>query len=539
MTGDRVGWNAGGSGTGPSEAASEGVGMAQTILAETVAGTVQGVEGDAGSRLFAGIPFAAPPVRGLRFRPPQPVEAWRGIRRADRFAPAPAQGASALAPGGPQASSFPTFPTAKITETSEDCLCLNVWVPAMPADAEALPVIVWIYGGGLEAGSAAPPYSDGAALARQTGAVVVAANYRLGAFGHLYLAGLDSRWAECANLALQDQTAALRWVTENIAAFGGDPGNVTVAGQSAGAFAIGALLAAPGAAGLFHKAILHSGSASRIFDPSTATALAEDFLAALRLDDPDGLLHVPTQQILDAQAAVATGDIASRNLPGGRAWGTVLDGRIIPRDPLDAVADGVAARIPLLIGATRDEVRVFQLLAGESFRPVDEAAVHADMRRAGITEPQRLLAAYRSRTGNPGDPGDLADQRCAFLSDAIYRIPAVRLARAQVEAGGSAYHFLLLDEPCGPRMGAFHGSDLLYIFDKLALVEAAVPEHLAVRDTLTDAWTRFVASGDPGWATYRPDAPDNSRAVTPPALGAEPMITEPPSDVAAYWSTRA
>ena len=289
--------------------------MADPLLAETAQGTVRGRALADGGRLFAGLPFAEPPVGELRFRPPQPPARWTGVREADKFGPAPAQGVSPLmAPSG-QASAAGAaavvFPTGGITSTSEDCLYLHVWTPADSADEAPRPVIVWFYGGGFEAGTAAPPYCEGAALARQTGAVVVTANYRLGVFGFLHLADFGDRWAGCTNFALQDQAAALRWVSENIGAFGGDAGNVTVAGQSAGAFCIGALLAVPQAAGLFHKAVLLSGGASRIFDRATAASMAEDLLAALHLDDAGGLADVPTAQILKAQASVSSGDIGS------------------------------------------------------------------------------------------------------------------------------------------------------------------------------------------------------------------------------------
>ncbi|MGC9541182.1 carboxylesterase family protein [Streptomyces sp. UG1] len=319
--------------------------MTVTLLTDTTTGTVRGSVLPHGGRLFAGIPFAAPPVGELRFRPPQPPRPWQGVRQADSFAPAPAQGASSLVPGASRTSTFPAFPTAEIRETSEDCLYLNVWTPTTTAEDALRPVIVWIYGGGYDAGSAAPPYSDGATLARQTGAVVVTANYRLGALGFLHLADLGSQWAGSTNLALQDQMAALSWVRDNIASFGGDPGNITVAGQSAGAFSIGALLAAPAAAGLFHKAILQSGSTSRIFDRATATTMAEDLISALRLDSPEDLLTVACQRILDVQSTVVTGDIGQRNLPGGRSWGAVLDGSVLPVAPQQAVADGAAADI--------------------------------------------------------------------------------------------------------------------------------------------------------------------------------------------------
>ncbi|MBR7838229.1 carboxylesterase family protein [Actinospica durhamensis] len=513
--------------------------MADEPLAETAQGTVRGRALADGGRLFAGMPFAQAPVGELRLRPPQPPSAWSGVRDAGRFLAAPVQGTSPLMAGsGDEVSAVAfsaAFPTGDITLTSEDCLYLNLWHPAASGHDGPLPVIVWFYGGGFEAGTAAPAYCEGGALARQTGAVVVTANYRLGALGFLHLADLGADWAGCTNFALQDQVAVLRWVRENVGGFGGDPGRVTVAGQSAGAFCIGALLAMPAAAGLMHRAILVSGSTSRVFDRATATAMAEDLLTALRLDDAAGLADVPASQILDAQAAVSSGDIGSRNLPGGRAWGAVLDGHLLPRDPHQAVTAGAAVDIPLLVSSTLDEVRIFQLLAGESFRPADEASLHAEMRRAGITDPAGLLDAYRRRVA---DPEDLSALRCAFLTDAVFRVPVLRLARAQVLAGGRAYHASLLAAPCGPQVGAFHGTDLLYLFDKLALVDADTAEHRAARETLTRAWASFAATGDPGWAVYEPGAAGNSRAVAGASYDGAPMVTEPPRDgAAALWPT--
>ncbi|WP_416973826.1 carboxylesterase/lipase family protein [Streptomyces sp. 4F14] len=483
--------------------------MTDTPLVDTTGGTLRGRPLPTGGHLFAGVPFAAPPVGGLRLRPPHPPAPWTGVRDATRFAPAPEQSFA-------EKSTFPTFPTALIEETSEDCLYLNVWTQPAPGPH---PVILWIYGGGFESGSAAPPYSDGAALARLTGAVVVTANYRLGALGWLHLADLGRTWEGSTNLGLQDQTAALRWVRGNIAAFGGDPGNVTVAGQSAGAFSIGALLTAPAAAGLFHKAILQSGSTPRTLDRTTATALAEDLLTELGLDDPQGLRTVPVQRLLAAQTAVVSRDMGTRGLPGGRAWGVVHDGVFLPDVPRLASLD-----VPLLIGADRDEFRVFQTISGDAFRPADEGALHAELRRVGATDPARLLDAYRTRTGT----ADLAGLRAAFLGDALYRVPGARLARAQVAAGGRAFHYLIVDEPCGPDLGAFHGVDLLYVFDKLAQVGAETPEHCRVRDELAAAWRDFAAHGDPGWAPYD----GNSRAFG----GTSAMLAEPPEDeVTALW----
>jgi para-nitrobenzyl esterase len=480
------------------------------MIVETTLGAVRGHALPDGGEVFAGIPFAAPPIGELRFRPPQPPAPWSGVRDGSRFAAAPAQGSPTLV-GPTKFPALPGFPTGDLGPTSEDCLYLNVWLPA--ALAEPRPVIVWIYGGGFESGSAAPPYTDGAALARQTGAVVVAANYRLGALGFLYRPEIGA-----VNLGVQDQIAALRWVRDNIAAFGGDPGNVTVAGQSAGAFSIGTLLAVPAADGLFHKAILQSGNASRSFDPAVAADMADDFMAALGIDDAEALRTVAVDQILAKQSTVIDGDIGRRNLPGGRAWGAVVDGEVLPVDSHQAVVAGGAAGIPLLIGVTADEVRLFQVLNGDRFRPADEAALLAEIALAGVTDPAKLLDAYRAHVGTD----DLSAIRGAFLTDAIYRVPAAQLAQAQVEAGGRAHQYLFRDEPFGPDLGAFHGADLLHTFDVLALIGADTPDRLAVRDTLVAAFAAFTVTGEPGWAIYD-------------AVREFGGSTEPSADVMAAW----
>ncbi|HTI20442.1 MAG TPA: carboxylesterase family protein [Kutzneria sp.] len=453
------------------------------MIVETTLGAVRGHALPGGGEVFAGIPFAAPPIGELRFRPPQPPAPWSGVRDGGRFAAAPAQGSPTLV-GETKWPALPGFPTGDLGPTAEDCLYLNVWVPGGDGPR---PVIVWIYGGGFESGSAAPPYTDGAALARQTGAVVVAANYRLGALGFLHLPSIGA-----VNLGVQDQVAALRWVRDNIGGFGGDPDNITVAGQSAGAYSVGTLLAVPAASGLFHKAILQSGNASRSFSPATAAGMADDFLAALGISSADDLRTVAVDQILAAQRTVIDGDVGRRNLPGGRAWGAVVDGSVLPVFPHQAVVAGAAAAVPLLIGATADEVRLFQVLNGDRFRPADEAALLAEIALTGASDPLALLETYRA--------DDLSAARSAFLTDTIYRLPAVQLAEAQLAAGGRAFHYLFRDEPLGPTLGAFHGADLLYTFDALALVGADTPDRLAVQDALVQAFATFAATGDPGWA---------------------------------------
>ena len=465
--------------------------MTDPTTVTTKAGQLRGKELPGGV-LFAGIPFAQPPVGELRLRPPQPVEPWTGVREADTYPPAPAQGGTALA--GDE-----KMPWAN----DEDCLYLNLFTPAVEG---ARPVIVWIYGGGYEVGTASPPMTDVAALARATDAVVVAANYRVGALGWLHLADLGgAQWAGSTNLGLQDQIAALHWVRENVAAFGGDPDNVTIAGESAGAFSVGALLATPGASGTFHRAILSSGNTERIFSAATATSIAEDLLRALGLSSVDELANVPAERILATQGTVIESDIAHRNLPGGRAWGVVLDGTVLPVQPTAAVNAGAVAHVPLLISTNRDEIKAFEQLPG--FAPADEESLLADIRYAGFDQPDSVLTAYRSRHPD----AELAELRSRFLTDAVYAAPANRLARAQVDAGGKAYRALFAADPYGPAMGTPHGLDLLYIFDMLDDNGAGTPANHAVRDELHDVWRRFAATGDPGWPVYDPGVIANTR----------------------------
>jgi para-nitrobenzyl esterase len=496
--------------------------MTGSYLVDTRDGRLRGGPLPDGGALFAGIPFAAPPVGPLRLRPPQPPQPWSDVRDATELRTAPPQRLSALLAGAGGGDSA----INPMGDHDEDCLYLNVWTPELSGRH---PVLVWIYGGGFDSGSASPPTTDGAALSRLTGTVVVAANYRLGALGFLHLAELGGPgWAGSSNLGLQDQAAALRWVRDNIAAFGGDPGNITVAGESAGAFSIGSLLVAPAAEDTFHRAILSSGSTSRIFDADTGTAIASDLLAKLELDKVDDLVDVPVERILDVQNSVVDTDIGRRNLPGGRSWGVVLDGTVLPRHPQGAVAAGAAAGIGLLVGANRDEMRLFQAMQGAAYTPADEPALLAEMERAGVADPGRLLAGYRQRSPKAG----LAELRTLFLTDAVYRLPASELAAAQTAAGGRAHAYLFAAEPVGPDLGAFHGSDLMMVFD--ALDHVGTPELIKVRDDLTEAWARFAATGDPGWAPYDPGARPNTRQFG----GTEQMITEPPADEAtATWAT--
>jgi para-nitrobenzyl esterase len=498
--------------------------MTEPVI-EIEVGALRGKQDD-DLAVFAGIPFAAPPVGELRFAPPQPVDPWTDVRDATEFAPNAPQGQSRLQSEEPKPAAGGAFGgllalAGGASAWSEDCLYLNVWTTGT---TQPKPVIVWLYGGGFEGGTANPPATNGAALAKATGCVVVAPAYRVGALGFSHLADLGGAdWAGSTNVGLQDQVAALRWCHKNIAAFGGDPANVTVAGLSAGAFCIGAMLAMPSARGLFHRAILHSGSTQRVFPAATATAIATDLLAALHLDEIEDLRTVDAQQILDVQMSVIDTDIGRRNLPGGRSWGVVLDGSVLPEHPHDALTRGAAKDIELLVNANREEMRLFQATQADTFAPADETALLAEIERAGFDDPRALYDAYRKRVTTTGGQDTLAEVRAAFLTDQIYREPATRMAAAQTAAGGKAWNSLFADAPMGQAIGACHGADLLYIFDLISLMGVTDPDRLAVRDAVQGAWRSFATTGDPGWPAYGP-------GTTRQYGGEAAFVTEPPTD---------
>lgn len=450
-------------------------------IAETALGPVVGVEADDGSRSFRRIPYALPPIGTLRLRPPEPATEWRGVLDGRIFGPVPLQA------GGPTGG----------VAGHEDCLTLNVWVP--PGSRDRRPVVVWLFGGGFEFGGAGPPFFDGGPLAGLLDAVVVAPNYRLGSLGYLHLSDVGgAHWAACTNQGLQDQMLALEWIRANAAAFGGDETCITVMGHSAGAFSVGALMATTAVAS-FDRAVLLSGSCGRVVARDVATAVAVDLLDDLGASIPSDLTALPPESIVAAQSHVVSQEIGVRNLPGGRTWGVVTDGWIVPTVPLQAVADGAAAHIPLLISTTRDEVQWFERSGGESFVARSHWQLRDEMTAAGVVDPVALLSAHYERL----DPAAAVRRlRSMFLTDAIYRRPALELARAQAQAGGDAYLAHFTAAPFGPRFGACHSADVALV----AMSE--LPSELAgARDQLIAIWRRFVHSGEPGWPNVQRSGP--------------------------------
>ena len=499
--------------------------LAQQGTAATEVTTTQGaVRGTATSdgqiRIFKSIPYAAPPVGALRWRPPQPAAAWDGVRDATTFGPRCLQGQ--------------IFSDIVFTDLSEDCLTLNVWTPAKAA-SDRLPVMVWIHGGGFQAGAGAEPRHDGEPLTRK-GVVLVTINYRLGVFGflaHPELTGESDRKAS-GNYGMLDQVAALRWVKDNIAAFGGDPGNVTIFGESAGSFAVSGLMASPLARGLFHKVIGESGA---MFTRGTGAlalrplAEAEEqgvkFAAALGADSIAALRAKPGDEVLKAALKV-------------QPWFSPnLDGYFLQEDVAAIFAAGRQAAVPLLAGWNADESRAAVTLAKQ--KPTAESFI-ADTRKRFGDNADAILKVYPA-----GNDAEALESAAALASDQFIGYTTWRWIEAHRQTGGAPVYRYMFDRtiPIEPDrvvngvpvtardIGARHAGEIEYVFGTLALSLPKVPWEAADRklsDAMMTYWTNFARSGDPNgaglpkWPRYDRDqrvlhldetirdAPDTTRA---------------------------
>ena len=489
---------------------------------KTRAGKLRGSIGsDAVS--FKGVRYAAPPFGANRMRPPKAVAAWDGVRDALTFGPKSPQVAypPGIAEGIPE-----------LVGSGEDCLSLNIWTPDV--GAVGLPVMVWIPGGMFEFhATGATPFYDGSRFARD-GIVCVTISYRVGAEGFLYLGD------DLANLGLLDQIAALEWVQENIAAFGGDPCKVTIFGESAGAMSVATLMTMPRAKGLFGRAIVESGNTPNVNSPATAKRIGQRLADLLGVPATrDAIAALPAERTLEAQAKLRNdlltrpdpsfwGEVALSYLP----WAPTVDGQIIPAPPIDRIAAGAAADIDLLVGSNTEETRLFFVLDGSIDR-VTEDMLQALVSAYGLTP--EGLAAYRAANAGAG-PGELL---CAIQTDWYWRIPAVRMADAHWStalASTYMYEFAWRSPQSGGRLGAAHSVEIPFVFDTLGLGTAPLlgpspPDALATR--MHGAWVAFAKTGDCDWPKY-----DNVRRSTMHFDIVSEVVRDPLGPTIAAWKGR-
>jgi para-nitrobenzyl esterase len=452
-------------------------------IVETATGLVRGRRHGAVLR-FLGIPYAAATGGANRFRPPRPAVPWTGVRDAVDFGP--------WAPQNWRPGPSPTVGERPVHD--EDCLTLNVWTPAAGGRR---PVLVWLHGGSFIEGSGSAADYDGGRLAARGDVVIVTCNYRLGLLGFAAHEDLrDQETSAAGNWGLLDQMAALRWVAGNIAGFGGDPGRVTVAGQSAGAMSICDLLTAPQADGLFSRAIVQSGGPSaRSLERATQTL--EWVLGRLGLDGPAQLREVPVAALLRAQR-----DLAAAGDPF--ATRPVVDGALLGRHPLHAAITGGTTPVPLIIGTTRDEVRYFYV-GTPVLRTMREEALGA--RVAAMVGPERgstVIATYRAARAARGDSSQPGDMLAAIETDRSLRVPAMRLAdgHARNQPATYAYRF---DFAAGDddERGACHGLDIPLLFGNRGASGISrwvdwTAEASRLSQLLQDAWLTWVHGGCPG-----------------------------------------
>ena len=470
---------------------------------ETGAGRVRGAERN-GVWAFSGIPYAASTAGTRRWRPPQAAEPWAGVRVCDRF--------------GPVAPQPPRIPGMSIggepDESSEDCLSLTVWTPS--PDGGRRPVMVWVHGGGFTSGSGAGDLYRGGMLAREGDVVVVTLNYRLGALGFLAHPALadpgepwvgGDGWSGYGNWGIADQVAALAWVRQNIAGFGGDPGNVTIFGESAGGMSVASLLAIPAARGLFRRAVVQSGP-PYWHTPELAAERAERLAGLLGVPMTRGALAtVPADRLVRAVGQLGESvRIGDDGLP--LALLPVVDGGLMLQSPDQAVASGSAADVDLMIGTNRDEAAFFAAALSEG-HGLDESGLVRWV-SAGEPDPSGalgLIAAYREARATRGEPVTPTDLWVSIATDLIFRFPSIRLADTHAAAahpgvGTFTYLFTWETPAFGGRLGSCHALEIPFVFGTVVqpsvqLFAGGGDDALTLSSGMRAAWLAFARWGEP------------------------------------------
>lgn len=480
--------------------------MDKQAVVSTESGKLEGIFQD-GLYVFKGIPYAEPPLGTLRWMPPQPVKKWDGIRPAKEFgamAPQVTMAAPSDSPGAPNFGNVPQ---------SEDCLFLNIWTPGL--DDKKRPVMFWIHGGAFIIGAGSEMFLDSGVLPKRGDIVLVSINYRLGAPGFLNLNEITGgRIPSTGNEGILDQVAALEWVKENIAAFGGNPDNITISGFSAGGMSVGTLLALPAAKGTFHKAMNRSGAANVVSTLNSAVSIAKQYLEiyGLRGDDIDGIRNLTTQELLDGQQKL--GERLRQRENRATPFQPVVDGKVLPEPPLTAIRNGSAGNITLMAGNSRDELKSTYGM-NPAMKDLDEPGI---IERLNANLPPDivpgLVQAYRESLKRENPAATPLDIFGSINTDMMFRIPTIRLVEAQRENGVKSYNYLFAykSPAMGGALGAMHGLDNPFLFgalDPQFTGDGLEQQSMAVK--MQDSCIAFARTGNPScesigtWPEYGTD----------------------------------
>jgi para-nitrobenzyl esterase len=468
---------------------------AQGPVANTTSGKIRGVVQENKVNAFRGIPYGAPTGGSNRFMPTVKPDAWTGIKDTVEWGPE--------APQGPHTEIPEVAATIPKLTISEDCLHLNVWTNGLGSQGEARkrPVMLWLHGGGFTSGNGSYTMYDGANMARKHDVVTVTVNHRLNSFGFLYLADIGgAKYAQASNVGMLDIVAALEWVRDNIANFGGDPNNVTIFGQSGGAGKVSTLMAMPGAKGLFHRAIVQSGANVKGVIAEDATKTAHMLMDKLGVKTADELQQVPMDQLIAATLSTR-----------GLRLAPVIDGKTLPGGPFDPTAPAMSADVPLLIGSTEFEVNFFP---NTKLDPIDDTELHAAVKqatRAGHAEVDKLIAVYRK-----GRPSASAIDLSEIIASDGFRTQVITEAerKAAQPAPVYTYYFTWKTLVRDGKLKAFHTLEIPFALanvDESKSMTGSGADRYPLQEKMSAAWAAFARTGNPNhkglpnWPAFKTD----------------------------------